>query len=1158
MNYRGGLLEHPKFQELIEEIHEGKKNIYLHGLVSESTGHLLFSLYEKEKRPVFVLCENAVRAKELALSISEWEEGLGEFFPEDDYRFFDAAMVEDEKQQERLRILTRLANGETPIITTTLQALQKKISGPEVFGSGQVRLYEGKDLPPEDLVKRLLFLGYDQVSIVEAKGEFALRGGILDIFPPALDQPVRVEFFDTEIDSIRNFEVSDQRSVDRLDEVFIGPSKELLLSEEEISRVEKELRKDYEKSWKKAKNPLTKEQLEERFLPILDGLSEGVLPSNPDWIRPYVDGVTLLDYFPDNLLLVIEDLNRIDANTMMTERFFLESSKERLERGEILPSHIKLYHKMEDFLGFFEKYTVVHLSALLKQLRHVRPDALIQLKTREVENFQGQMDVLALTLKRRKVNHQKTVLFVPKESNAELLQSQLRDHGLIADREGGEVQIALGNLSKGFEYPEIDLAFYGYPDLFGTSGKKIRRKKKSKKDLLSYEDLDVGDYVVHENYGIGRYQGLVTRTIAGSKKDYLLIDYRNKDRLYVPTDGMALISKYIGSEGKAPTLSRLGGTDWARTKSRAKKAVEEIATEIVELYRERAKIKGYAFSEDTPWQKEFEDAFPFEETPSQIEATEEIKKDMEQPVPMDRLLCGDVGYGKTEVAFRAAFKAIMDGKQVAFLVPTTILCQQHYQTAVDRFKVFPVNIEFLSRFKTKAEQKDVVKRLKEGKIDLIIGTHRLLSKDIKFKDLGLLILDEEQRFGVKDKEKMKMLKKNLDVLTLSATPIPRTLQMSLTGIREMSILTEPPQRRSPITTFVSEYDPLLVRDAILKEVSRNGQCYFIFNRVKTMHIMWARLQELIPEVRIEMVHGQMTTNQLEKVMIDFTQGEIDVLLTTTIIETGMDIQNVNTMILYDADRLGLSQLYQLKGRIGRGIRSSYAYFMYEQGKVLTEVAEKRLKAIRDFTDFGSGYKIAMRDLELRGAGNLLGESQSGHIESVGYDLYVKLLEQAVSEKKGIEAEETKDIPMEIPIEGYIPSDYIADQGEKIRMYKKIANIDNQEEYDRIVEEFIDRFGDPPKPVTNIMDIALLKATAARLGFTKVKQEEEDVSLYYPDFSMIPLESLEFISRKYTGELKYDFSSEMPRFIVPADDRKLDSLKKLLSVVSTTIGGKHEF
>ena len=756
-------------------------------------------------------------------------------------------------------------------------------------------------------------------------------------------------------------------------------------------------------------------------------------------------------------------------------------------------------------------------------------------------------------------NNEKAIIFASDEKSLSSIVDIFNENnidnyaiGLESDLDKNNIVLTDNSLSRGYIFTNYKINVYSHRDIFGKEkrrNKKFRKKPVSAKEIINYSDIEIGDYVVHENNGIGIYKGISQIEVNNTKKDYFVIEYKGNDKVFVPVDQMDLVSKYIGNKGDKPKISYLGSNQWKKAKQRARKAVDEIADDLLELYAKRSKAKGHAFSKDTTWQKEFEDSFIYEETDSQLRSIEEIKNDMENIKPMDRLLCGDVGYGKTEVALRAAFKAVMDGYQVCFLVPTTILASQHYSTMKERFKDFPIDFALLSRFVSKKNQDENIKNLKSGKIDIIVGTHRLLSKDIKFKKLGLLIIDEEQRFGVRHKDKLKKLKENIDVLTLSATPIPRTLQMSLTGIRDMSTLDEPPERRLPVNTYVLEYDESIIKRAIEKELDRDGQVYFVYNRVYNIEKIYNNLKEIIPDANIEIAHGQMSAKNLEKIMEDFVRGEIDILLATTIIETGMDIQNVNTIIVYDSDMMGLSQLYQLKGRIGRSSRSSYAYFTYAKGKILTEIGEKRLKSIKDFSDFGSGYKIAMRDLELRGAGNILGESQSGQVEAIGYDLYVKFLQQAVNKASGKEtySSDLNDVYIDLKVDAYIPDSYIEDSGQKIEMYTRISRIENLEDYSFIVEDLIDRYGDIPLMVDNIMYVSLIKSLADKLCFDEIREIKNEIRLSYTDRNTFSFEELSQINENYKGTLSFDLS-QTPAFILPNKNTKLLDCYELLKVI----------
>lgn len=749
-------------------------------------------------------------------------------------------------------------------------------------------------------------------------------------------------------------------------------------------------------------------------------------------------------------------------------------------------------------------------------------------------------------IKEKKKEKYKILILSGTRSRGERLVNHLRDMGvessykdIVREIKPGEVVITFGNQGNGFQYYDIKLSVISDKDIFGQFKKKSKKKqnKKGTGKIKSFTELKPGDFVVHANHGIGVFKGIKQLELQGNKKDYLELIYHSDDKLYVPVEQLDMVQRYIGSEGKKPKVSKLGSSEWTKTKNKVKKSIEEIAEDLVKLYAIRASLKGYKYSDDTVWQKQFEEEFPYEETPDQLLAIEDIKKDMESPKPMDRLLCGDVGYGKTEVAIRAAFKAVMDGKQVAFLVPTTILAQQHYNNFKQRFSDFPITVDVISRFRTLSEQKATIKSIKEGNVDILIGTHRILQKDIKFKDLGLLIIDEEQRFGVKHKEKMKNLKKNVDVLTLSATPIPRTLHMSLVGVRDISVIETPPEERYPVQTYVVEYNDQLIRDAILREISRGGQIYFVYNRVESIHEMASYISKLVPEGRVQIAHGQMKEKELENVVLDFTENKFDILIATTIIETGMDIKNVNTMIIYDADKMGLSQLYQLRGRVGRTNRMAYCYLTYKRDKILTEVAEKRLKAIKDFTELGSGFKIALKDLEIRGAGNMMGSAQHGHMSSIGYDLYCRMLEDTIKLVRGDIDKEPVETSVELKIDAYIPNTYIKDETQKIEVYKKIASIDSKEEFMDIEEELEDRFSDIPISVYNLMNISYIRSLGKKVDIEEIKEISNEVVFQFEDKSSLREKIIKIIMDKYSKEVAFKLNEK------PAIGYNIKNIKK---------------
>ncbi len=1153
------LLE-PRFTRLLHELDGGKRRIHLHGLVPESTGPFVAALAAQRECPVFVVSESAVKARAFTEELQNAGVARAYTYPEEELQFFKTDSTISPVSRQRLAVLQEVYAGGTMVVSTTLSALKRRIVPPRRYAESVVTLAVDTSVSEEEVIRKLVAMRYVRTTSVEHAGEFSVRGDILDVFPPASKLPYRIEFFDTDIERIHSFEVETQRSVDPHEKILLTPAENLLFTDADCKDVLSRMRADLKQAEAVAKKHHLHPNLD-KFYHLMDELETNNHVSNPDLAEAYLNDDStagLMDYLPDDAVIVLDDISRILETEKRRDALALDTYTTLAEQSEILKAHLSHRLTITDVYEALGAYALVNLTQILKSVREFTPDALLQIRSMEAENFNNRWSEFTDALHWSQKQKKKIVLAVGsgKEALAErLLASDIlftneTPRTRFKDIKDGEILLSSLSLGHGFLLPDGNLHIISRTEIFGKEKKrKAVRRPRRKSDLLNYQDLAPGDYVVHEIYGIGEFLGTETIEYDGLRKDFIKISYKGADALYVPTDEMDLVTKYIGSGGPKPRISSLGGSEWKRSKEKARKAVDAIAEDLLELYAKRSKVKGHAFAADSPWQQEFEESFLYEETPSQLRAAEEIKADMESSKPMDRLLCGDVGYGKTEVALRAAFKAVMDGKQVAFLAPTTILVQQHYQTMMDRFLSYPMRIEFLSRFKSAEKQKAVVKQIRQGSVDIVVGTHRLLSKDIQFKDLGLLIVDEEQRFGVKDKEKMKKIKENVDVLTLSATPIPRTLQLSLTGIRDMSLLEEPPEERYPTISYVMETDPVVLRDAIRRELDRNGQVYVVHNRVHDIHFAYERLQALVPEARIVVAHGQMSIRELENVMEQFVSGEADILLATTIIETGMDIANVNTLIVEQADRMGLSQLYQLKGRIGRSDRQSYAYFTYDRSKVLSEISEKRLKAIRDFTEFGSGYKIAMRDLELRGAGNLLGESQSGHIESIGYELYVRMLEEAVSRAKGeAKTVHAGDINVDVKVSAFIPDEYIPQSSDKIMMYRQIASIENEEEYSKIVEELLDRFGDPPESVENLLDIALIKRWASDLGFSRIKETKEAIELRYEKFEQFSVEQLKAISEGYSGPLTFDFQKE-PRFKIAVSPHKLKDTKRLLQLMT---------
>jgi len=1156
------------YKRLTEDIENKVSPIATYGIIDESMGHFLYALNNHTGKQILVITYNEMRSKKLYEDIK----GLGNqevvLFPKREILFYDIDAYSHERINERMEVITKLAQGEDIIIISSIDAILDKLMAKEIFDANTVKISTGDEVDLSLLQKVLLDGGYEKVNMVEGKGQFSIRGGILDFFPPYSINPFRIEFFDIEVDSIRTFDVISQKSIENLESATICPVMETLILDEYRDIMAKKLEEDMKKALAKGKKAsLAKENLENKFNKYKEYLAENLFIPNRDLVIPYIphDKLTsILGYLKEDAVVFIDEPKRVDERAKNIEEDLRIKFTDLYEVGEILPSHINILYDYRDSLNEIKKKTCITNTALLRGDNNFNPKSIYNFTNKSMQPYHNQMELLKDDLNHYRYRGYKIVILSGNEERAERLRNTLSsmdiEASVMIDRDceikSSQVFITPASIHGGFEYNQIKFIVISDKEIFGVGKKKARKVKKKDPDkVINLSDLKINDYVVHENHGIGIYEGIEQLNIQGVKKDYLTIRYKGEDKLYVPIDQMNLIQKYIGADSIKPKINKLSSAEWARAKARAKKAVEDMAQELLELYAKRESYKGFAFSKDGEWQRQFEDLFPYEETEGQLRSIIEIKKDMEKPKPMDRLLCGDVGYGKTEVALRAAFKAVMDGKQVAFLVPTTILAQQHYNTIKERFANFPVKIDMLSRFRTRAAQKLAIDNLRNGVIDIIVGTHRLLSKDVVFKDLGLLIIDEEQRFGVKHKETLKKFKETVDVLTLTATPIPRTLHMSLSGIRDMSVIEDPPEERFPVQTYVVEFNEQMIRDAILKEIARGGQVYFVYNRVQTIEKITASLKKLVPEARFGIGHGQMSERELEKVMLSFLEKEIDVLVCTTIIETGLDIPNVNTIIIYDADKMGLSQLYQLRGRVGRSNRVAYGYFIYEKNKVLSEVAEKRLRAIKEFTEFGSGFKIAMRDLEIRGAGNLLGTEQHGHIEAIGYDLYVKYLHEAIKRLKGEKVEEEIDTTIDIKVDGYISHRYIEDEEQKIEVYKKIASISSIDEYRDLIDELIDRFGDIPNEVNNLMDISYIRYLASRNNIKDIHQSGKEVVLEFKSLEAISLELLEFLSREYGKKLAFDLSKK-PAFKLRWKENILEELKSLIEKINSFNHGKN--
>ncbi len=1130
------------YKELIEGIDQGISPLSLQGLSEENIPHIIAALNQHTHRQVLLITYNEIRAKKLLEDIKFYMDGNGELFPSREMVFYDIQAHSHEITNQRIKVLNKLRRKQNSIVVTSIEAVLNRIIDSRLFDKYEFTLEFGQIVDLEQMSKKFNVLGYERVNIIEGKGQYSIRGGIIDFFPVDATTPYRIELFDDEIDSIRTFDIKNQRSIENIKKVFVSFAHEILIEDELKEKMIYEVECDIEQASRKMKrknNDSALIRLSEKFNYYLDRMKNGLRIDNIEMFIPYVYNAqnSIIDYLRDDAVVVIDEAKRINESLKGLKADFVNRFTDLFENGEVLPKQERIFNLYEDILKKLESKMCITTSNLLKSIGDFKPKRIITFISKEMQSFHNNLDFLVEELKNYRYRGYKIIILSGVKEKGLRLKESLNNRGIPSsfvddfntEIKSSQVFITDGSLSKGFEYPKLKLAIISDKEAFGVSKKKRRiTKRKDGKKIETFTDLNFGDYIVHENHGIGKYIGIEQLKVQGIKKDYLTIKYHGEDKLYVPVDQMNLIQKYIGSDAIRPKVNKLGSSDWIKTKNTAKKAIEDMAEGLLELYARRQMAEGFPFSKDQPWQKQFEDIFPYEETQDQLKCIEEIKRDMEKARPMDRLLCGDVGYGKTEVALRAAFKAVLDSKQVAILVPTTVLAQQHYNTLFKRFKQFPVKVEMLSRFRTPGQQRKIIAKLKGGSIDIVVGTHRILSEDIKFFDLGLLIVDEEQRFGVKHKEALKKLKETVDVLTLTATPIPRTLHMSMIGVRDMSVIEEPPEERYPVQTYVVEHNNQLIRDSILKELNRDGQVFVVYNRVKGIRKIAAELKELVPEARIVVGHGQMGERELEKVMIDFLNQEYDVLVCTTIIETGLDIPNVNTIIVYDSDRLGLSQLYQLRGRVGRSNRLAFAYFTFKRDKVLSEVAEKRLKAIKEFTEFGSGFKIAMRDLEIRGAGNLLGQQQHGHMAAIGYDLYVKYLEETVNKVKGEVKEERIETTIELNIDGYIPDKYISSEEQKIEMYKRISSVESKDESSDVIEELIDRFGDVPMQVMNLLKISYIKLLCQKARIVSLTQIDQHIKLEFSGIDDVSPALINLLSLSYPRRMVFDLSSP-PKF-----------------------------
>ena len=1129
------LVDLAEYTDMKQDLDQGKGPVQVSGVTDSQKVHVMHEL-SKDNPWRLVVTYDDTRAKEIFDDFSYFEPNTW-LYPARDLLFYSSDIHGNLLTRQRMQVFKHLLEDEGGVVVTTVDGLMDHLLPLSRIKESCLNIMVGQTLDMEEIKHLLTGMGYERMGQVDGMGQFSVRGGILDVFPLTEEVPVRIELWGDEVDSIRSFDAESQRSIQQMDEVTIYPAAELILTKKDIEEgilcLEVDEKKQ-EKAFRDQKKPEEAQRIRRAVWELVESLKEGFDVQTLDaYIRYFCrDTVSFLDYMKEvgakvtlvssgaagkasekkqaaGLALILDEPQRMKEKAETVETEFRESMSHRLEQGYILPGQADLLFSSKTVLAECHTPHSIFMTGLDQRLPGMTPKAKYSLTGKNLNSYQNSFEILIKDLTRWKKDGYRVILLSASRTRASRLAGDLREYDLRAfcpEDAGrpvapGEIMVTYGKLHKGFEYPLIKFVVITEGDMFGVEKRKKKRKKYNYegKKISSFSELSVGDYVVHESHGLGIYKGIEKIEQDHVIKDYIKVEYGDGGNLYLPATRLEGIQKYAGADAKVPKLNKLGGTEWTKTKTKVRTAVREIAKELVELYAARQDAEGFQYGPDTVWQKEFEEMFPYDETDDQLTAIDDTKRDMESKKIMDRLICGDVGYGKTEIALRAAFKAVQEEKQVVYLVPTTILAQQIYNTFVQRMKDFPVRVDMMSRFRTPGEMKKTVEGLKKGYVDIIVGTHRVLSKDVQFKNLGLLIVDEEQRFGVTHKEKIKQMKQNVDVLTLTATPIPRTLHMSLIGIRDMSVLEEPPVDRVPIQTYVMEYNDEMIREAIHRELGRGGQVYYVYNRVNNIDEVANHVASLVPDANVAFAHGQMNEHQLEKIMLDFINGDIDVLVSTTIIETGLDIPNANTMIIQDADRLGLSQLYQIRGRIGRSNRTSYAFLMYKRDKMLKEDAEKRLQAIREFTELGSGIKIAMRDLEIRGAGNILGAEQHGHMEAVGYDLYCKMLNEAViALKGGQEEEETFETVVDCDIDAFIPDGYIKNEYLKLDVYKRISAIETDDEYMDMQDELIDRFGDIPKSVDNLLRVAELKAMAHRAYVTEVDINTQEIRIeLYP-------------------------------------------------------------
>ncbi len=1091
----GKLGKSAKFVELIKQIENKKSPISISGLIGVGGISLVAGLNEYSKKPLCIVTYNEIQAKRIKEDLEYFTDKVT-MFPKKEVVTYDFVAESKDLPYERIEALNQITTKRNMIVVTTIEALMQRLPAKEVLYKNSIDFKIGDLKNLEEIKQKLVELGYARYELIDGRGQFSIRGGILDISITE-ELGVRIEFWGDEVDSIRTFSISSQRSIKTIDKVTINPAHEYVL---EIPR-----EKVVEKIRRKILTDKQEENAESDIEQILNGDYISKVDKYFDCFYP--TQANLLDYLNKNFVVILDDISKINQRQKNINQDNSELIKALMDKEKIVPEAIENMLGEVELKDKFEEHQLIYLARFDENTKI--ESEKYNFKYREINYFKSEVEELIKDIRKWCNEKKEIIVLVNSKEKVKKLKAIFEkeeiiykveenlDKTIISKSAESIVTLSIGKVSTGFENFELNQIVISADNIIeGDKKRKVVSSVYKDAEKIVFADLKIGDYVVHKTYGIGVYIGVNTIKADGITKDYIKIKYQDDAILYIPTSAMDTIRKYIGGDGVAPKMNKLGTKDWQNTKAKVKKNLREVAKELIELYAKREHAKGYAFSPDTPWQTQFEDRFPYQETDDQLRCIEEVKKDMENQRPMDRLLCGDVGYGKTEVAIRAAFKAVMDQKQVAYLAPTTVLAEQQYEEFKARMEEFAIKVEVLNRFKTPKAQREVIRKLKLGEVDVVVGTHTILSKDVEFKDLGLLIIDEEHRFGVKDKEKIKQYKTNVDVLTMTATPIPRTMHMSIVGVRDMSVIYDPPQNRKPVQTYVLEYDEEIIKEAITKELERDGQVFYIFNNVEGIERKADSLSRLVPEANVAFAHGRMTGNQIEDIMKEFTEGKTNVLVCTTILESGIDIPNANTIIVENADRMGLAQLYQIRGRVGRANRQAYSYITYKKDKMLSEVADKRLKAIKEFTEFGSGFKIAMRDLEIRGAGSLLGEIQSGHLEQVGYETYCALLDEVVKETKGIKVEEMPDIQIDLNVTSYIPDEYISDSSQKIEIYQNIALCKNEQNIQDVIDEIIDRYGNMPNELENLIGIARIKYLAKEQKISKIASRKTAVVFTY--------------------------------------------------------------